>query len=344
VPIRTEHHYVPCVYLKNFADAGGKVFVYRLLVAHQNAREWQAVSPRGIGYHAHLYTRMVAGSASDEVEDWLGREFEAPAEEAIDRAIHDERLTPTHWRSLARFVAAQDVRTPARLMESIEEWPQTVPAILNEVLHEAVAKLQRAKQSGKAIETTRTPHSEYLPIRTHKRVVPGEPMGELPVETVAGRGFWLFTLKHLLTSTLNVLFEHRWTIVKPHGDTRWITSDDPVIRLNYNSPTDYNLHGAWGSKGTEILLPLGPKHLLYTQVGNRQPPQTGWMFPKEHTEMLQRIIAKHAHRLIFANAPSPLISTMRPRTVNPVALSAERQQWENWHDQQMKAERELRND
>ena len=81
---RTEHHYVPCVYLKNFAGANGKVFVYRLLVSHPNVRTWQPFSPRGIAYHAHLYTRMVSDSESDEVEEWFGREFEAPAEEAID--------------------------------------------------------------------------------------------------------------------------------------------------------------------------------------------------------------------------------------------------------------------
>jgi hypothetical protein len=204
---RIEHHYVPRVYLKNFADTDGKVFVYRLLVAHCDVREWQPLSPRGIAYHAHLYTRMVAGSESDEVEEWLGREFEAPSEEAIQRATHDEPLTSAHWKALIRFVAAQDVRTPARLMERMAEWPKTIPPLLNEVVREAVAKLEAAKRSGIAIQTNRTPHSEYLPIRMHKEIVPGERMGKVRVETVAGRGFWLFSLKQLLTSTLNILFD-----------------------------------------------------------------------------------------------------------------------------------------
>ena len=338
---RTEHHYVPCVYLKNFARPDGKVLVYRLLVAHRDVRLWKALSPRGIAYHAHLYTRIAAGSESDEVEQWLGQEFEAPAEEALHRATHDERLTPAHWKALIRFVAAQDVRTPARLIERMAEWPETIPPMLNEVIQEAVAKLEKAKRSGIAIQPTHAPNSEYLPIRTHKQIVPGEQMGALRVETVAGRGFWLFSLKHLLTSTLKILFDHRWTILKPHGDAFWFTSDDPVVRLNYNSPTDYDFGGGWGSKGTEILLPLGPRHLLYTKVGDR-PPQRGWAFSSEQTETLQVMLAKHAHRMIFSNSPSPVITSVRARTVSSDAVRAEREQWEKWHDEQTKAEGELR--
>ena len=338
---RTEHHYVPCVYLKSFARSNGKLFVYRLLVAHPSVPEWQPLSPRGIAYHAHLYTRMISGSESDEIEEWFSREFEGPAEEAIERATHDERLTPSHWQALIRFVAAQDVRTPARLIERMAEWSKAIPPLLDGVLRETVGKLEEAKRSGMPIQPAHVAYSEYLPIRTHKEIVPGEGIGTLRVETVAGRGFWLYSLKHLLTTTLKVLFDHRWTIVKPHGDACWFTSDDPVIKLNYNSPLDYNLKGGWGWKGTEILLPLGPKHLLYTQVGGR-PPERGWTFPYEYTKMLQKIIAEHAYRMIFAPEPSPDVAPMRPRVINPNAVRSEREQWEKWHEQQTRAEAELR--
>ncbi len=340
---RIEHHYVPCVYLKNFADANGQVSAYRLLVAHPNVREWQSLSPRGIAYRAHLYTRMVSGAESDEIEDWFGREFEGPAEEAIDRATHDQSLTPAHWKTLIRFVAAQDVRTPARLMERMAEWPKSIPPLLDKVARESIAKLEEAKRCGVPVQTTRPAHSEYLPVRIRTEIRPGEEMGRLSVETVAGRGFWLFSLKHLLTRTLNVLLEHRWTIVKPYSDMCWLTSDDPVIKLNYNSPNDYNLKGGWGWKGTEIMLPLGPRHLLYTQVG-RRPPARGWAFPYEHTHIVRTIIVEHAHRMIFAAQPCPDVSRMRPRIVDATAVRREREQWETWHDEQTRAERELKAD
>ena len=64
---------------------------------------WRRTSTRGIAYHEHLYTKIAASGESDEVERWLGAEFEAPAEEAIEKAVSDKRLTPADWRLLARF-------------------------------------------------------------------------------------------------------------------------------------------------------------------------------------------------------------------------------------------------
>lgn len=339
---RAEHHYVPRVYLKNFAGADGKLFVYRILVSHPNVPEWKPFSPKaGIAYHAHLYTRMVSELESDEVEEWLGREFEAPAEEAIDRAVHDERLTPAHWKNLIRFAAAQDVRTPARLMERMAEWPKLIPPLMEEVLQGAVAKLEEAKRSGVPIQSPSTPYSDYLPIRLHKEIVPGEPMGKLRLETIAGRGYWLYGLRRLLTETIAVLLDHRWTILRPYGDRSWFASDDPVIKLNFNSLSDYNLNGGWGWKGTEIMLPLGPKHLLYAQVEKRPQPR-GWTFPDEQTRILQRIMAEHAHRMIFSATPLSAVPLLRPRVVDPEAVSREQELWKTWHEQQTMAERELR--
>jgi hypothetical protein len=338
--IKTKNHYVPSVYLKNFANRQGKVSVYRLLVAHPSVRRWQRLSPRGIAYHSHLYTRIVSGTESDEVEEWFGREFETPAEEALERATHDRRLTPAHWASLIRFAAAQDVRTPARLMEEMAEWPKTIPPLLDRVLRGSAAKLEQAKRSGIPIQASPMPFSEYVPLRLHKEVGPGEAMGQLRLETVAGRGLWLFGLRHLLTSTIKVLLEHHWTIIQPHNDFTWFTSDDPVIKLNFNSPTEYDLKGGWGSKRTEILLPLGPKHLLYAQVGLR-PPARGTTLRFEHTLILRRIIAEHAHRMIFAAEPSPDVTEFRPRLVDSDLVRSEREQWQRWHREQMSAEQAL---
>src|SRR5699024_11588180 len=45
------------------------------------------------------------------------------------------------------------------------------------------------------------------------------------------------------------------------------TSDNPVINLNYYRKDKYDFNGGWGVDNTCIMMPLTPKHLLYTQVG-----------------------------------------------------------------------------
>jgi hypothetical protein len=57
--------------------------------------------------------------------------------------------------------------------------------------------------------------------------------------------------------------------------------------------------------------------------------------------MIQRLIAEHAHRLIFAVQPNPEVPRLRRRTVNKDLLQKESDQWEMWHDEQTAAEREL---
>lgn len=79
-------------------------------------------------------------------------------------------------------------------------------------------KLEAAKKSGEPVSPSKGENSEYLPFRTTANIKPGENTGQLKAEVVVGRGLWLFSIRHTLTKTLNVLHEHEWTILKPPDD------------------------------------------------------------------------------------------------------------------------------
>ena len=80
---RRNNHYVACLYLKRFSSDPGHILTYRVLAAHHRAPMWKRNSIKGIAYQKDLYTRIIAGVESDEIETWLDREFEAPAEESL---------------------------------------------------------------------------------------------------------------------------------------------------------------------------------------------------------------------------------------------------------------------
>jgi hypothetical protein len=149
-------------------------------------------------------------------------------------------------------------------------------------------------------------------------------------------------MKHLLTDSDSVkaLLDHRWSILCAPDDLNWFSSDDPVVRLNYHSEDKYNFDGGWGSKGTEIFLPLSPRHLLYTRIGYR-PPERGFVLPRVAAEFIRRAIAEHAHRNIFSNLPNEDIPKLRPRHVDAEIFRKEREGWRKWHEDQTKAEEEL---
>src|SRR3954447_5267719 len=102
-----DSHYVPRFYLKRWADREGRLWVYNLLVPHERVPLWKRASVKGVAYQAHLYTRLLASGETDEIENWLEREFETPAAPSIQRAVLEETLTKADWIRLAKFVAIQ---------------------------------------------------------------------------------------------------------------------------------------------------------------------------------------------------------------------------------------------
>lgn len=303
---------------------------------------WKAYSVQGIAYHSYLYTRIVAGRESDEIEQWLEREYETPAEDALQKATSGGRLRPSDWRVLVRFLAAQDVRTPARFVESLPRWHKTMQDILDKTLEKSIQDLESRRPRGKEPLPAESSLERYFPLSIKTETIPGEELGTLRVETVIGRALWLYEIKHLLTKTANFLHQHRWTILSPPEGIKWFTSDDPVIRLNFHDLKKYDFGGGWGSQGTEIFMPLSPNHLLYTQVGNR-PPRRGACFSFDQAELIRRFIAEHAHRIIFAAEPDALVPRLRPRIVSLDLVRDERRQWSTWHEEQTAAEKNLTN-
>jgi hypothetical protein len=301
---------------------------------------WKPNSLKGLAYHSHLYTRVVAAGETDEIEKWLDAEFEAPADAAMQRVVDDRRLSTEDWRCLIRFAAAQDLRTPARLFEMMNRWKETLPNLLQQSLNESVQELESAKRQGRPLKTYGRLNANDFPSRVTAERAPNAETGVLRLETVVGRAMWLYFLRDLLTKTLDVLHCHRWTVLRPPENRKWVTSDDPVIRLKYYGPGKYDFEGGWARPGCEILLPLDPNHLLYTKIGDK-PPERGQRVSESMFERFQRFTIEHAHRFVFAHAQDPQASTIRPRLVDPDLYKSDIEQWRRWHEEQGQAEREL---
>jgi hypothetical protein len=312
-----------------------------LLVQHEKAAEWKPHSPKSIAYHKHLYTRVTASGETDEFEHWFSREFESPAGKALQKAVSEQRLNEADWIVLIRFLAAQDVRTPARLTERMKEWNETLEDFLNETLIETVRTLEEAKRDGLPLpKPDLSEDADLFPVRSLIEVLPEEDKAQIRVEATNGRTLWLWSVRHALSTTLNALIKHRWTILRSPPGITWLTSDNPVIKLNFRDANDYNFGGGWANPGTEIFMPLSPTHLMYTKVGAK-PPQRGTVAPAVMAAAIQRFTVEHAHRYVFGQAADSNVPVWRPRTVDSRAYRNEAEQWEAWHADQSAAERAL---
>ena len=313
--VARKNHYVPAMYLKRFETPPGHVLTYPILVGHQRVPLWTRRSIKGIGRRAHLYTRVVVGGQTDDLERWFNEEFETPAEEALRKATEGVRLTPSDWRRLIQFLAAQDVRTPARLFESNQRWKKEGPEFLDKTLRRSLQKLEIAAARRKKITSAEGNDAEYLPVRVTTTSDPDQKTGYVKAEMIIGRDLRLFGIRRLLTKTVDVLLQQKWSILISPDELEWFTSDDPVVRLNYYGEKNYDFKGGWGKRGTEIFLPLSPRHLLYAKIGHPRPAR-GTVIPRGEADMIRGFIAQHAHRYIFSRFADPEIPKLRPRTVD----------------------------
>lgn len=341
VPVAYNNHFVPQFYLKHFASVTGVVERYRILVAKDSVQPWKSSHVAGTAYQQNLYTRIVGGEESDDIEVWLNKEFEYPAVPALKRAVNDDRLSKDDYRVLSRFVAAQVVRTPAFLVKNLDRWRETAQREIIETPARIIRKLEDAKRTGvPLVQSQSTMAAEYFPMRVREVSSADPKMRTFRTEMVVGRAFWIYSMKHMLSSTLNRLAEHRWTILEAPPNLPWFTSDDPVLKLNYHNNQHYDFGGGWGSIGTEILLPISPRHMLYTKIGSK-PPLRGSVIAAEKAIEIRRLIAQHAHRVIYSHSRDREIEQLRPRHIDESLFRHEQAEWSKWHKEQSEAEAEL---
>jgi hypothetical protein len=336
VALARDNHFVPQVYLRNFSSPSGEVREYRTLVSHSSVPLWKAVNVAGTGYERNLYTRIHRGEESDDIEQWLNREFESPAKESFQKALVDGELTSGDWEVLVRFLAAQIVRTPAFLVRNLPIWNQMAPAVLKETIGR-VEQALKAAASGKEVEHEEAPHAEFLAVKTERTDLPERKLVQFTTTLTVDRRMWFYTMKHTLTDTLKVLHMHKWTILKAPVGLEWFTSDDPVICLNFHSESHYDFSGGWNLARGNILFPLSPRHLMFTEMGT--PPSPDKVPSRHHARLIRRMIAEHAYRRIYSLAEDDRVPGLRARMVDSQVFQNDRALWADWYEQQARHER-----
>jgi hypothetical protein len=335
------NHFVPRLYLKRFSCSPGLIWHYPLLVSHPSVPEWNRLAISKAAAQENLYTVAEESGESDEIERWFSKEFDNPAEEAIERAVTGATLTREHWRRLARFFGAQYARTPANYIKSQERWKSDLSASMEAALEDVRQELSRAKEQGLKVEWgVGNETNKMFPLRS--TIAPSdEPgMAELCVRVSAGRKLWLWGLKHTLRpgGILEILGQHRWTILDAPDGCSWFTSDNPAVQMGLGNDATRNLGGGWGALGTVLMLPLSPRHLLYAEIGTR-PPEKYTVVPVSKFEEIRRVIANNAARSIFASTRDNTVQQIRTRHVDASAFDSEKQQWRDWHEHHSDAER-----
>ena len=148
--IARNNHYVPEATLRRWSQDGDRVWGYRLLVSHGGVRAWRPELIAGLTRQTDLYTEHRNGQDVDAFETFITREFEEPGQRAIEKLICGSRMSPADWRRIARFVVAQDLRTP----QDFIEWYARCQHSLQESLESAIQRLPERIEQQKGLRPT----------------------------------------------------------------------------------------------------------------------------------------------------------------------------------------------
>jgi hypothetical protein len=228
-------------------------------------------------------------------------------------------------------LAAQDVRTPSRLYEHLDRGSDLMSSSLESALGELKDKLEH--NSTGEITKFEAKRSDLPSIPMKVTIEPSND-GEgsiVKAETYVGRSSWINSIKYLLKNTCKELLKNKWTIVKPAKCYKWLTSDNPVIRLNFTNYQNYDLQGGWGKAKGNIIFPISPGHAMFTQIGDR-PMEKGTRLSLEHTIFFRKIMCENASRFIFSSYSDYEVIKIVPRKIDKEQYLFEKNEFAKWHE------------
>ena len=276
------------------------------------------------------------GKEEDEFETFITRGFEEPGQQAIEKLLSRSSMKPADWHSIARFVVAQDLRTPLHFLE----WMPQFKKHMGKAFKETIRKYEAMDQIvAEEYATTERPAENYLGNALRISIDrPSESGGHATVRSkvISTRSVWMANTRHFLENRSDIVCKHHWRAAKPADGEEWPLTDHPVLRLNYNGPAQYDFKGGWDSKGSEFIMPVSPHLAVYTRIGIRDSGP--FTFSLEQTRMVQRLLVERAFRSVLAPRPLPWVAAVRPRTVDADIFKAEKEGWKRWNLDQAEAE------
>lgn len=340
-PITRANHFVPQGLLRRWSSDRVWLPTYRLLVPDARVPLWAPRPIKSLAMRRDLYTDSVRGLDSDETERWFANEIELPGLEASERLIRGRRLGREDWHAVIRLYALQELRTPQSFVEQMRRWDKSLPKVLRDTLHEGVAELERSRATGRPLPRPGPEGGAFngiFKIEVQKSDGP-EGGGILSASVTTGRRLWIAGIKHVLENRpMEKLLRNHWAVLIAADGYEWPLTDHPALRLGFRSREDYTFAGGWGRRDTDLVMPLSPHHLLHSQVG--RTIRGFRQLSEEQTRAFRSFLLKRAHRVVFATRPMDWISRERPRLVDRVQFELERQSWEQWHEEQARAESE----
>lgn len=307
------------------------MLVYRLIVSHSNVPYWTHQPLEHTGSLPNIYINVLNEQEYDDLEHDFDKYFESPSKPSFDKLCNGEKLTSYDWRKISDYVVAQYVRTPAFYIWIKELGKRIIP--------EQIDALAKELNEMKTIPNNRHrgfDEDSLLPLRVQLTdIKPDKEHTYIEITSSAGKGMWLFAIKHVLQedSELRKYFRNlKWSIITAPEGEDWPSCDNPVVICEISGNTIERALASAGivGKTRAIIFPVSPKKLLLGMTRRKFP----WRMIADDQlfEQIKTVIVNNAFMFVYHNHEDEAIVINRPRVVDEQEYKRVNQEFNTWFD------------
>ena len=309
------------------------------MVPNEKVPIWSLRAIKNASVYENIYVHVEDGKEFDDIEQWLDREIENPANPALEKVCNGEKMSREDWSHLNDFVMAQFVRTPAFYQYLLRLAKQVSREALDQVAYEVSdLSLDELKTGEKSNNNTIT-----VPISIKDTgLKPDDSHTILEINTVIGKNIWLFFIQYCFlpdSELRKIIHNMKWSIVSSPEGKVWPTCDNPfIIAINNGDGSFQRLIEAEGmiNKDRIIVFPLCPSKVL---IGTRKRSFT-WRINADNDmyEQLKKLIIDNADRYIYSLNEDSEIPLYRRRVENKEQYESVSAEYEGWYENYKKME------
>lgn len=291
-PRAKKHHYNPRHHLARFADGDGRLWVYdRRTTPDGNPYK---TSPEGAGFEKWLYAPEDGTTQhhDDTLETWLAQNIDGPGATAIDTLIAGGRPTASDREAIARYLAAQDLRTP-----SAREW---------------ILKAAQGKATNKAANFGDMRDRLVSHFARKGFVLTEGQFDKWTAEFTSGqrtipitKKFWLEYLQTRIPIMAPGILALTWRVVHAPTGVELILPDSVIIKGDPGFMQTRPYKPGW-TVGTEWVFPLTPTDALW--LGQSVPPEGDGPPNRSWFERVHERAAEQARFAVVSRSPQSWIA------------------------------------
>jgi hypothetical protein len=282
------HHFLPQFYLAAFTNHGTKDSLFWIL--DQDTSKQREDKPKNVAYRNNFYSVEIANSEPDEFEKALGR-FEALAAQIVKDVIQSHIMPKDEdYLILINFIALLACRVPSR-REVFNGAMNDVMKMQTQMIFQYPERYDVYRkmlvESGYELNDTTTYEEMKAFVNDESRY------------TISFHNHThIKNMMIALDTTIPLLLERCWSVLLADEQTGYFICSDSPLNLHWTKPMDSIWGPGFGSKGTDVTIPLSKNILLLGRFEEELPTQ---YLSRESIAIMNSYTASDSQRYVYSS-------------------------------------------